>query len=478
MFFDFDKSIGQSFSALCTSSLEYVSSVSGSHSLSETMLLFSLTLFGLIGSKQFVHLLNFVLIPDHEISGILSGSVLLFKPNYAFYNDTIILNHIFSCLSRDFFNFFIIEEKTLKKTRKYGTIYLYSRIFSRGVRILEIIREDAFRKQLKKGISGGYLFFGDEDYMKSYCVEAARRAVCEDEAFALFNDMKIDAMDYSADALLDALMPLPMMSEKKIVTVNGLNIDALRAKELDDLCDVLATLTEYDYNVLIISVPATMIDEGNLPKNPSTILKRLAEYITPVNFEPITGAKLVSWVGKHFEHNGVEASADVCAFLIDYAGRSMYTLSNETEKLSFYALSHGRKTVTKDDVLNVSIAEITTDAFSLANAIMDGRSEDAINALAVMKFRRVDPIILMSEVSRAVCDLVAVKALLEEGRSSIEIASILKMNEYKTKLYAQGARNKSMKKLKEALDLCYEADAAVKFSPQGYLPIENLVCSI
>lgn len=343
---------------------------------------------------------------------------------------------------------------------------------------MEIIKEDAFRKEIKKGLSGGYLFFGDEDYMKAYSVGAARAAVCGDETFALFNDMKIDVMDYSAGALLDALMPMPMMTDMKLVTVNGLNVSALKAKEIDDLCDVLATLTEYNYNVLIISVPATMIEEGNLPKYPSPILKKLGEYLKLVHFEPVSGAKLVSWVGKHFTHNGAEASPEVCSFLINYAGRSMYTLANETEKLSYYVLSNGRKTVTKDDVLKVSIAEITTDAFTLANAILDGRSEDAMGALAAMKFRRVDPIVLLGEVSRVICDLVSIKALADEGCPIGEIAMTLKMNEYKTKLYAQGAANKSRQKLKEALDLCADADLSIKTSQQGYLVIEKLICSI
>ena len=51
------KSIGQSFSALCASSLEYVSAISSFHSFSEAVLLFSLTLFRLIGSEHRMHLL-------------------------------------------------------------------------------------------------------------------------------------------------------------------------------------------------------------------------------------------------------------------------------------------------------------------------------------------------------------------------------------------------------------------------------------
>ena len=51
------KSVCQSLSALCTTSLQNVSAVSSLHSLSETVLLLSLTLFRLISSKHVWHLL-------------------------------------------------------------------------------------------------------------------------------------------------------------------------------------------------------------------------------------------------------------------------------------------------------------------------------------------------------------------------------------------------------------------------------------
>ena len=49
--------VSESLSALGTSSLENVSAVSGLHSLAEAMLLFSLTLLGLVGSEHFCFLL-------------------------------------------------------------------------------------------------------------------------------------------------------------------------------------------------------------------------------------------------------------------------------------------------------------------------------------------------------------------------------------------------------------------------------------
>lgn len=343
---------------------------------------------------------------------------------------------------------------------------------------MDIIKEDIFRKQLKSGLRGGYLFFGEEDYLKSFSLRAAREALAGEETFAVFNDVQIAPIDYTPSALLNALTPPPMMAEQKIVTVNGLAISAMKPSELDDLCEVLSTLSDYDYNVLIISVPAGLIDEGNLPKRPSAILTRLSEYLTPVRFEAVTGARLVSWVGKHFSHHGVSATGKVCSLLIERCGRSMFTLAEETKKLSFYVLSHGRSTVLAEDVRAVSVSVVESDAYALANAILDGKYSAAIDALSVMKFQRVEPVIILGEVSRVICDLVSVKALQEQGLPTPEIAATLKMNDYKARLYASAASSKPYARLKRALLLCSEADLSLKLSMQGYTAIERLICTL
>jgi len=344
---------------------------------------------------------------------------------------------------------------------------------------VELIKEDVFRKQMKKSLAGGYLFFGDEDYLKTVCLRSAREMICPDESLSFFNDVRIEALDYSPDAILGAMMAPPMMTEQKIVTVSGLDVGGLRADALDDLFEVLALLPQYDYTVLILSVPAGNFDEGTLPKRPSKLLSRFSEVLTPVWFEPITGARLAAWVGKHFEHHGVSASPSVCAKLISISGNSMFILSSETEKLSYYVLSHGRSEVTVADVEELAIPELSSDTFAMTNALLDGRPEDALRALEFMKFHRVEPVVILGEISRSLCDLLSVKSLAENGATVAQIASILGIrSEYRVKLYLNAAAGKSERKLRRAVELCSEADLALKQSAQGYLPIERLICSL
>lgn len=341
---------------------------------------------------------------------------------------------------------------------------------------MEIIKEDAFRRQLKSGLSGAYLFFGDEDYMKNFSLQNARKTVCPDPTLAIFNDIQIDPLDYTPEGLIDALAALPMMDEKKIVSINGLSIAGMKPYELEPFLDAVSAIKEYDYNVLIVSVPAELLDKTNSQKGAPKILSTLSKVMTPVQFDAITGARLTEWVRKHFEHHGVVAAPSVCNILIDKCGRSMFSLSKETEKLSFYVLGHGRKEVTALDVELVACSVMTQEAYALANAILDGNYSEALDALNVMKFKRIEPTIVLGEVSRSICDLFYIKVLQESGTPISEMARILNSKEFRIKLYANATANKSRESFERAIRLCSEADISLKSTSLGYTAIERLIC--
>ncbi|MBR2907593.1 MAG: DNA polymerase III subunit delta [Clostridia bacterium] len=344
---------------------------------------------------------------------------------------------------------------------------------------MQMITEADFRRQLKNGLSGGYLFFGDEDYLKQLDLDAARKTVAPDEAFAFFNDLRLDALDFSPSKLLDALMPLPMGAEQKIVTLTGLAVDAMRPSELDALCDALAAINEYDYNVVILSVPSGLLNPGILPKRPSAALTKLSQHLTPVHFERSTPSRLASWCGKHFEHNKVSASPEVCRLVVELCGSDMFVLSGEIDKISYYVLADGKTAVTEDDVRYVAISSTEHDAFAFANALMEGRNTDALTILADMKRRRIEPIVALSEITRVFCDLYTVFTWTEGGVSIYDVQKRLKFHEYKARLYQKSAVQSGARRLLHALSLTTEADILLKQSPSdGYAAIERVICAL
>ncbi|MBE6652201.1 MAG: DNA polymerase III subunit delta [Ruminococcaceae bacterium] len=345
---------------------------------------------------------------------------------------------------------------------------------------LNILKEADFRKELKAAATGGYLFFGEEDYMKSASIRMARQSVAEaDPTMAAFDDIRLDGLDFTPAALLDAMSVPPMGGSRKVITITGMNFNALRAADLDKLCEALAEIPSYPYNLVIFSAAADALDGGNLPKKPSELLTTLGEYLRPVYFERNTPAKLAGWVQKHYLHNGVQADPSVCQFTVEYCGRNMFTLSGEIDKVSFYVRAKGRDTATEADIRTAAIPAMEYDAFAFTNAIMERRRGDALDILADLKLRRVEPLYILSEVSRVVCDLMAIRTMADGGHTSAEIGSSLKMHEYRVGLYMKQARKADLALLRGAVTACQAADRALKRSAgDGYGIIERLICTL
>lgn len=341
---------------------------------------------------------------------------------------------------------------------------------------MELLKESDFRKECKTVPRLGYLLFGEEDYLKSFAIQTAKECCSPDPTFAFFNEMTLDALDFTPSKLLDALMPMPMMTERKLVVVKGLNFNTMRPNELDAICEVLEELAHYDYNLLLFHVASDCLDVGYLPKAPSKLLQKLAQYLTPVHFERCTTSKLTAWTQKHFLHNGIQAPPAFCSRMIEYCGHSMYILASEIDKLSFYLLSHGQTEPSESAMEKVCTSANEYDTFAFTNAIMEGRADAALGILADYRFRRIDPIFVLGDVTKVICEMIAVRAMSSDGASVTDISAALKLHEFKVGLYQKSLRHSSDARLKRMLSACNDADASIKNSSKGYAPLERLIC--
>lgn len=328
---------------------------------------------------------------------------------------------------------------------------------------------------LKKGGGGAFLFYGDEDYLKRHYLLAARKALLSDPDTDTFNHIRIDEDTYSPDALSGAIQALPIMADKKLIEVSGIDYNSLPGQDREFLCDILSTVSSYEYNTLILYAMSGEFD-GGTEKNPSPILKQFSDCIVPVRFNRETPARLARWIGQHFSSRGVFAEPALCSMLIDYSGSDMYTLAGEAEKLSALVLARGDDHLTEDDILRAAGKNESNDPFEFANAILRGDTDGALKQLAEKKKNREKPELLLAGISRVFSDLCLIRALSDAGLSQREIAAKAKMHEYKAGLYLNACRKKSPALLKRTLALCSEADLKIKSTAlDSYVVLDRLV---
>ena len=84
---------------------------------------------------------------------------------------------------------------------------------------MDLLKDSDFRKELKSAPRTGYLFFGDEDYLKSFAIKQARDVICPDPTFAFFNEIHLDAMDFEAQKLIEARGGVCQSSVTKTTTL-------------------------------------------------------------------------------------------------------------------------------------------------------------------------------------------------------------------------------------------------------------------
>ena len=333
--------------------------------------------------------------------------------------------------------------------------------------------------ELKERIRGGdvcgvYIFAGEEDYLKRHYLSEMRRLIVTDDSMAAFVHFVFEGAVVDFGKIADAVSTPSFFGEKKLVEWHLADFEKMGEKELKALAQLKSEVASAADSTVVFFVTPEGLDVGT-EKRPSRLAKRLEETAELLTFFKSGDAQLSSWIVRHFSAEGLNASQGVAHAMIERIGHSMDVLASEIDKLCAYAKANGLSVISEREVDYVCIKTVESDAFSLSNAMLDGKTEDAYRYLGDMKQRRLDPIVILSQLSRLYGDMLSVALLDEEGLTLKQIATQLKMHEYKTGLYLKAAKKNGISALEKRLLLCAELDAAMKNGTPSYNGLERLV---
>ena len=332
------------------------------------------------------------------------------------------------------------------------------------------------KARIKDGrLPGVYIFAGEEEYLVKYYLGLLTEAVGTDSPFAVFNNLFFDGEEVDFAAITDGIKAPPVMGDYKLIVWRHADFAGMKERELDALEAVIALTEEHPYTVLAFSAGEDGLDFGT-QKKPSKFVSRFGKRINLLRFDRSTENQLYAWLKKHFDSEGVEVNMDTLRALVFRSGRSMEVLSREVAKLSALAHSRGRSGVTPADVEEVSSSTPECDTYAMSNAITELNRQKAYDALEEMKFRRVDPTVIMGSIARAYNELLSVSLLLAEGREAADIESILKMNQYRVRHCIAAAKKYGAKRLSDIVSTLARVDADSKYGGvSGYTAIELFI---
>lgn len=332
-----------------------------------------------------------------------------------------------------------------------------------------------FVVKCKKGISGGFFLFGDEDYVIGKCKQAAAKYV-PDEGTEDFNYIKISASKQGFCGLLEeAVMTLPMFSAKKLVELSSFKPSSMSDEEKQDFYAILASLKDFPEIVLIVEIDDPSFDTGKLPKAPSKIYKELSGYLEPVSCQRETPAKIAGWVAKRFASNKIICDSVCIHEMMEYCSADMSSLQNEADKLSWYLLYNGRDKVTSEDIRLVCSRGKIDVAFEFSNALMEGNVKNALSLVFSMQRKKERPEIALGEMISLASNMYTVKVLTDGGMDRDEVAKKTGLHQYRVGLFLTAANKRGVRRLANLIEMCLDADEKIKStSIDSYIVIERL----
>ncbi len=332
-------------------------------------------------------------------------------------------------------------------------------------------------KAAAKEPSGGYFFFGEEDYLKRHYAEQMRRAALADSPIPEMNEASFDEDNYSPEALAEAIAAYPLMGSRRFVTLRLNALPAKKEGELDRLIGAISNLSDYPETVFVLFVPSGWT-EGARSGKPTDLSARFFPALKLAYVPLLSEARLVSWLARHVREHGIGADPKALSELIRLCGREMYRLSSEIEKACILTKCRGESTLTVETVKESAVLSPEEDAFTLANAVMRGDRKTALDCLGRAIKRAEPPIKLLAGISGVIADLCAASQIVKDGGTVGDVMNMLKIKEYPAKLRVAAVRGVPQERLIRALSLCVETDRRMKTSSAtGYAPLEMLVCA-
>jgi DNA polymerase III subunit delta len=278
----------------------------------------------------------------------------------------------------------------------------------------------SLRRELAAGrIDPVYLVFGDEAFLKEEAAQRIREAVLgSDSEAASWNLTLLEGASCSVTDILDAARSLPMFSSRRLVWVK--DAERLRESEPEGLQEYLKAPSP--------SACVLLSAGSGKPDFRKTIFKTLQRGARMLEFMPLKGAMLASWIQSRAKDLGAEMGEEAASMLELHAGPDLHRLDQEIRKaLDFIAPSHQLTYEALSETLGSAAAG---SIFDFAERVGAGQCEVAIRLLRGILAEGEEPSRVLFLLARHLRVLVLGQALMDSGQQGRELALALGIPPY------------------------------------------------
>ena len=307
-------------------------------------------------------------------------------------------------------------------------------------------------------------------------------------AFVVFGDgflvrQRVAALEseYGADALMDAnrhriqgnqispqelmalCQALPFLDKLRLVSVEGLLATAESrsggrgrrgGNSAADTWHVLAEAVPQMPDTTLL-----MLSDGALNAN-NSLLRALRPVCTVEELTAPRGEQLARWIKETAESKGASISPAAIRTMSDLVGSDLWTLEQELEKLSLYALG---SEISEQDVRLMVSQVREASIFEAVDAMIDGRGQVALRLLAQLRDDGREPQYIIAMVERQLRLLALARDSMERRVPQGELKRTLgTSSDFVVRKTMEQARRHTRQDIAWRYDRLLEADLSIK----------------
>jgi len=326
---------------------------------------------------------------------------------------------------------------------------------------------DKLQDHLKRELAAVYLVSGDEPLQQGECrdaILAAARSAGHTTRQVIEAGSGFDWQQLTAEAAAFSLF-----AEKKIIDlrITSGKPGAEGSKALNAYCQDLPPDT-----LLLLTLPKIDRQQQN-----SKWFKAIDAVGAVVQVWPIEPQRLPGWIERRLQSVGIQPSREAVQMLTDRVEGNLLAARQEIEKL---LLLHGPGPLDAGQLSAAVMHSARYDIFELVDSALRGETERCIQILDGLRGEGLAPTLALWALHREARSMAQMSADIAKGLSPDRAISRAKVFSKRTGLVRQALSKLRTAQWLDLLDLCHQADAAIKGvgSQQPWLLLEEMVLAM
>ncbi len=338
------------------------------------------------------------------------------------------------------------------------------------------ISDKDFIKEVKKELPSNLFFlYGDEKYLITKACNTLLNHITDLDS----NLLRIRGEDLNLNSLEDMIESIPFMVQLKGIIIKDCDIEKLNKADLDKLIKLISDIPEY--TLLIFSHSTLKLDSKKMTKH-KKLFKEIEKYGVTCEFKLLEKTDIKRALCKYATNQDVVLDMSLADMLIERTTFEYNLLLNELDKCIHFAKSRGSIHIEHDDILSCTTASVTVSIYDLSKSILGGNYDKANEILQDLIYTRVEPIIIVSTLAGAFCDLYRAKCALDCGVSPKQVQEDFKYSANRLFVVNNSftnARKYSHVQIRSCIEVLYETDIKLKSSRMdSTLLLEKMLASI